>query len=125
MVAEKNKNIPPKEVPRKMAKMVPKEGAEIKHQSVSRYIVGTCQQFQRTCILGGKVAKLIIDPRSGMNIVSEEAVRKLGLETKRHPIPYQLEWLTKGNKEGFLNIAKCLFLLKVNMWIVCGVMWST
>jgi hypothetical protein len=98
MVVEKNKNIPPKEVPRKMAKMVPKEGAEIKHQSVSRYIGGTCQQFQRTCILGGKVAKLIIDPRSGMNIVSEEAVRKLGLETKRRPTPYQLEWLTKGNE---------------------------
>jgi hypothetical protein len=98
MVAEKNKNIPPKEVPRKMAKMVPKEGAEIKHQSVPRYIGGTCQQFQRTCILGGKVAKLIIDPRSGMNIVSEEAVRKLGLETKSHPSPYQLEWLTKGNE---------------------------
>jgi hypothetical protein len=98
MVAEKNKNIPPKEVPRKMAKMVPKEGVEIKHQSVSRYIGGTCQQFQRTCILGGKVAKLIIDPRSGMNIVSEEAVRKLGLETKSHPSPYQLEWLTKGNE---------------------------
>jgi Ca2+-binding EF-hand superfamily protein len=99
MVAEKNnKNIPPKEVPRKMAKMVPKEGAEIKHQSVSRYIGGTCQQFQRTCILGGKVAKLIIDPRSGMNIVSEEAVRKLGLETKSHPSPYQLEWLTNGNE---------------------------
>jgi hypothetical protein len=98
MVAEKNKNIPPKEVPRKMAKMVPKEGAEIKHQSVSRYIGGTCQQFQRTCILGGKVAKLIIDPRSGMNIISEEAVRKLGLETKSHPSPYQLEWLTKGNE---------------------------
>jgi hypothetical protein len=81
-----------------MAKMVPKEGAEIKHQSVSRYIGSTCQQFQRTCILGGKVAKLIIDPRSGMNIVSEEVVRKLGLETKRHLIPYQLEWLTKGNE---------------------------
>jgi hypothetical protein len=34
------------------------------------------------------VAKHIINPRSGMNIVSEEAVRKLGLETKRHPTPY-------------------------------------
>jgi hypothetical protein len=33
-----------------------------------------------------------------MNVISEEAVRKLGLETKRHPTPYQLEWLTKGNK---------------------------
>jgi hypothetical protein len=92
MVVEKNKNIPQKEIPRKMAKMVPK------HQSVSRYIGGTCQQFQCTCILGGKVAKLIIDPRSGVNIISEEAVRKLGLETKTHPTPNQLEWLTKGNE---------------------------
>jgi hypothetical protein len=33
-----------------------------------------------------------------MNIVSEETVRKLGLETKRHPTPYQLEWLMKGNE---------------------------
>jgi hypothetical protein len=98
MVAEKNRKFPQKEVPRKMAKMVSKEGAEIKHQSVSRYIRGTCQQFQRTCILGGKVAKLVINPMSGMNVVSEEAVRKLGLKTKRHLTPYQLEWLTKGNE---------------------------
>jgi hypothetical protein len=33
-----------------------------------------------------------------MNITSEEPVRKLGLETKRHPTPYQLDWLTKGNE---------------------------
>jgi hypothetical protein len=52
---------------------VPKEGAEIKHQSVSRYIGGTCRQFQHTCTLGGNVAKLVIDPMSGMNVVSEEA----------------------------------------------------
>ena len=44
------------------------------------------------------MAKLVIDPRSGMNVVSEEVVWKLGLETKRHPNPYQLEWLTKGNE---------------------------
>jgi hypothetical protein len=35
MVVEKNRNFPQKEVPKKMVKMVPKEGAEIKHQSVS------------------------------------------------------------------------------------------
>jgi hypothetical protein len=44
------------------------------------------------------VAKFVIDPISGVNIVSEEAVQKLGLETKRHPNPYQLEWLTKGDE---------------------------
>ena len=92
-----------------MAKMVPKEGAKIKHQSVSRYIGGTCQQFQRTCILGGKVAKLVIDPMSGMNVVSEEAVWKLGLETKRHPTPYQLEWLTKENEVRVSNYCQVPF----------------
>jgi hypothetical protein len=74
-----------------MVKMVPKEGVEIKHQSVSRYIGGKCQQFQCTCILRGKVAKLVNDPMSGMNVFSKEAVQKLGLKTKRHPTPYQLE----------------------------------
>ena len=80
MVTAKNRKFPQKKVPRKkMAEMVPKERAEIKHQLVSRYIGGTCRQFQRTCILGGKVAKLVIDPRSSMNVISEEAVWKLGL----------------------------------------------
>jgi hypothetical protein len=44
------------------------------------------------------VSKLVIDPRSGMNVVLEEVARKLGLETKRHRTPYQLEWLMKGNE---------------------------
>ena len=92
---KKIKKIPQKEVPRKIGKIVPKEGAEIKHQLVSRYVGSTCRQFRHTCILGGKVAKLVIDPMSGVNIVSEDAVRKLGLDTQRHRNPYQLEWLTK------------------------------
>ncbi|XP_059455706.1 uncharacterized protein LOC132185910 [Corylus avellana] len=79
-------------------KKVSREMAEVKHQSVSRYIGGTYRQFQTTCTIGGKVAKLVIDPRSGMNLVSEEAVQKLGLEIERHPTPYRLEWLTKGNE---------------------------
>jgi hypothetical protein len=72
--------------------------------------------------LGGKVAKLVIDPMSGMNVVSEEVVWKLGLETKRHPTPYQLEWFTKGNEVKVSKIVKCLFLWEINMWIMCGVM---
>jgi hypothetical protein len=109
MVAEKNKKIPQKEVPRKMTKMVPKEGAKIKHQSVSSYVGGTCRQFRRTCLLGGKVAKLVIDPISSVNIISEEAVRKLGLETKRHPNPYQLEWLMKGDEVRVSKYCKVPF----------------
>ena len=98
MVAEKNKKRTQKEVPRKMVKMVPKEGADIKHKLMSKYVGGTCRQFRFTCILGGKVAKLVIDPMSGMNVIAEETVRKLGLETKGHSNPYQLEWLTTGNE---------------------------
>ena len=103
-MAEKNRNFSQKEVPRKMTEMVPKERAEIKRHSVSQYIKGSCRQFQTICTIGGKGAKLIIDPRSHENIVSEEAVRKLGLETKRHPILYRLEWLTKGND---VKVPKC------------------
>jgi hypothetical protein len=30
--------------------------------------------------------------------VAEEVVEKLALETKKHPNPYCLEWLKKGNE---------------------------
>jgi hypothetical protein len=46
----------------------------------------------------GKVVKLVIDPRSCNNVVSDEAVRKLRLNTKRHPTPYRLKWLMKANE---------------------------
>ena len=78
--------------------MVPKEEAKIKRHSVSQYIKGTCRKFQTMCTTRGKGAKLVIDPRNHENIVLEEVVRKLGLETKRHLTPYRLEWLTKENE---------------------------
>jgi hypothetical protein len=31
-------------------------------------------------------------------VVVEEAVQKLTLDTEKHPTPYRLEWLKKGNK---------------------------
>jgi hypothetical protein len=71
MVVGKNRKFPHKKVPRKMAEIVPKEGAEIKHHSISQYIKDTCRQFQTICTTGGKGAKLIIDPRSHENIVLE------------------------------------------------------
>jgi hypothetical protein len=95
---KQNRKFSLKEIPRKMAEMVPKKGMEIKCHLVSRYMGSTCRQFHTTCTMGGKVAKLVIDQRSCMNVVSEEAARKLGLETKRQLTPYQLEWLTKRNE---------------------------
>ncbi|CAL8159589.1 unnamed protein product [Prunus armeniaca] len=54
--------------------------------------------FQSTCIIGGKVCKLVIDPGSCENVISKEAIRKLGLETQPHPQPYKLSWLQKGTE---------------------------
>jgi hypothetical protein len=50
------------------------------------------------------VVKLVIDPRSCNNVVLDEVVRKLGLNTMRHPTPYQLEWLTKRNE---VTVSEC------------------
>lgn len=49
-----------------------------------------CNIFQSTCTIGGKVCRLVIDSESCENVVSEEAMQKLGLETEKHPSPYCL-----------------------------------
>ena len=54
--------------------------------------------------MGGKVCRLVIDSRSCENVVSEEAVQKLGLATEKHPNPYKLSWLKKGNE---VTVSKC------------------
>jgi hypothetical protein len=47
--------------------------------------------FHSRCTIGGKVCQLVIDSSSCENIVAEEVVDKLALETEKHPIPYRLE----------------------------------
>jgi hypothetical protein len=54
--------------------------------------------FHSTCTIGGKVCKLIIDGSNCENVVAEEAVQKLALDTEKHPTPYRLEWLKKGHE---------------------------
>ena len=51
-----------------------------------------------TCTVGGKGCKLVIDGGICENVVVEEVVQKLGLEMEKHPGPYRLEWLKKGNE---------------------------
>ena len=43
------------------------------------------------------MCRLVIDPGSCENVISEEAVTKLCLETQQHPHPYKLSWLQKAN----------------------------
>jgi hypothetical protein len=54
--------------------------------------------FHSRCTIGGKVCQLVIDSGSCENVVAEEVVEKLALETEKHPNPYRLEWLKKGNE---------------------------
>ncbi|KAE8697779.1 putative Quercetin 3-O-methyltransferase 1 [Hibiscus syriacus] len=54
--------------------------------------------FHTTCTVADKVCKMIIDSGSCENVVSEEVVQKLQLKTDRHPKPYKLSWLNKGNE---------------------------
>jgi hypothetical protein len=54
--------------------------------------------FHSRCTIGGKVCQLVIDSGSCENVVAEEVVDKLALEMEKHPKPYRLEWLKKGNE---------------------------
>ena len=54
--------------------------------------------FQTTCTMGGKICRLVIDSGSCENVVSEDAVQKLGLAKEKHPNPYKLSWLKRGNE---------------------------
>ena len=62
-----------------------------------------CNIFQSTCTVKNKVCKFLIDAGSCENIISTEAVSKLGLVTEQHPRPYRLAWLKKG---GEISVSK-------------------
>ncbi|KAE8672958.1 putative CCCH-type zinc finger family protein [Hibiscus syriacus] len=54
--------------------------------------------FHTTRTVADKVCKMIIDSGNCENVVSEEVVQKLQLNTDRHPKPYKLSWLNKGSE---------------------------
>jgi hypothetical protein len=53
--------------------------------------------FYTTCSIKDRVCSLVIDEGSCENVISQEVVDKLGLQTIDHPHPYKLSWLKKGN----------------------------
>lgn len=59
--------------------------------------------FQSTCTISGKVCTFVVDPGSCDNLLSEEAVQKLGLKIENRSKPYKLQWLKKG---GEVTISK-------------------
>lgn len=49
--------------------------------------------FRSTCTINDRVCSFVIDSGSSKNVISEEAVDKLGLVRETHPAPYTLGWL--------------------------------
>ncbi|XP_056857361.1 uncharacterized protein LOC130506687, partial [Raphanus sativus] len=58
--------------------------------------------FYTRCMVQGKICSLIIDGGSCVNVASETMVKKLGLETQKHPKPYRLQWL---NEKGEMRVS--------------------
>lgn len=60
--------------------------------------------FYTSCTIKEKICGVIIDGGNCKNVISQEAVEKLQLKTKRHPSPYKLSWFKKGNE---ITIHRC------------------
>ena len=62
--------------------------------------------FYTTCSIKDRACSLVIDRGSCENVISQEVVDKLGLQTIDHPNLYKLSWLKKHN---FVKVDKsCL-----------------
>jgi hypothetical protein len=64
--------------------------------------------FQSRCKVKGQVCHFIIDGGSCNNIVSALLVEKLGLQPRRHPHPYHMQWL---NNSGTVKVSVMIRLL--------------
>ncbi|XP_056864510.1 uncharacterized protein LOC130511487 [Raphanus sativus] len=49
--------------------------------------------IRSTCTINGRVCTFVIDSGSCRNVISNDAVTKLGLTREKHPSPYTLGWL--------------------------------
>ena len=59
--------------------------------------------FHTRCSIQGKICSLIVDGGSCTNVASSRLVTKLNLETKPHPRPYKLQWLSE---DGEMTMSK-------------------
>jgi hypothetical protein len=76
---------------------------------IHRILTGTRKELQtslewlRTNIFhtrmehNGRALNVIIDNGSGMNVISEAAIERLGLKTEKHPTPYRISWVNEAN----------------------------
>ena len=46
---------------------------------------------------GGRALNVIIDNGSGMNVISETTLERLGLKIVKHLTPYRISWVNEDN----------------------------
>ena len=54
--------------------------------------------FHSRCLVNGHVCLIIIDGGSCTNVVSSKLVSKMNMDSKPHPWPYKLQWLSEGEE---------------------------
>ena len=54
--------------------------------------------FHTRCSINGKVCSVIVDGGSCTNVASVRLVSKLNIDTKPHPRPYKLQWLSEDSE---------------------------
>ncbi|PKI58998.1 hypothetical protein CRG98_020566 [Punica granatum] len=92
-----------KEDPSDEAVFVAGGNGEPKFDGENEIVTGDGVPNLSTCTIESKVCRFMIDSSSCENIVSAEAVQKLGPCTAQHLKPYKLAWLKKG---GEVSVSK-------------------
>ncbi|XP_025983173.1 uncharacterized protein [Glycine max] len=78
--------------------------------------------FHTRCVINGKLCSLIVDGGSCTNVASSRLVTKLNLETKPHPRPYKLQWLSEDEEVKVTQQVKvCLTIGRYNDRVLCDV----
>ncbi|XP_068503778.1 uncharacterized protein [Phaseolus vulgaris] len=78
--------------------------------------------FHTRCSIQGKICSLIVDGGSCTNVASSRLVTKLNLETKPHPRPYKLQWLSEdGEMTGSKQVGVNLSIGQYNDNVLCDV----
>lgn len=65
--------------------------------------------FRALCIIQKKVCEIIVDNRNMENYISKTIVKKLNLQTEKHPTPHKvssLSWIKKGAESKVSEICK-------------------
>jgi len=60
--------------------------------------------FRTRCTVNKMVCDIIIDSGNNENIVLKVMVTKLGLQTRKHPSPYKIGWIKRGNEVKITEI---------------------